>query len=657
MLLHRRVLDVRRGALIIDWHQRDPDGTVIRMRTLRLVSQADRPIGLQLATLEVDRPHVEVTFEALFGQADFGLELEHFEPNLGVWRTEQSDKHLAIAGATTLQRNGTDQPYSSIGPLRRSWTWTSIPGETIHFQRLVAIARSDSQQENAEGTARGALTRAQGLGWRGVLEAHEAAWSERWRCSDVEIKGDEQAQRSMRFAIYHLISAANPSDERVSVGARALTGDSYLGHVFWDTEIYLLPFFTLTWPEAARSLLMYRYHTLDAARAKAKRMGWRGALYAWESADTGEEATPDQILGPNGRPVDVLCGRHEHHISAAVAYAVWQYWQATEDSEFLCVAGAEMLLETARFWASYAEASADGSYHIRDVIGPDEYHERVDNSAYTNLMARWNIRRALETAALFHERWPDEWVKLSERMSLDEEELRIWRNVADCLTVRYDPVTRVLEQFEGYFALEDIDRADYAGRVTSVEGTLGRERIQRSKLIKQADIVALLALLPSEFDQDTRSANFSYYEPRCTHDSSLSRPMHGLVAARIGQMDAALRYFRETAAIDLGGKPGSSAGGIRIAALGGLWQAAVFGFAGLSLRDDGLALAPQLPEGWEALGFRVHWRGRQLAFRIEERGQVLTAFLGAGAPVKLFVGNHPYEITPGQQLQIQVKES
>jgi trehalose/maltose hydrolase-like predicted phosphorylase len=656
MLLHRRVLDMRRGAMVIDWHQRDPNGTVIRVRTLRVVSQADRAIGLQLATLQVDRPHIEVTFEALFGQADFGLELEHFEPNFGVWRTEQSGKHLAVAAVTALQRNNVDQPYSSVGPLRRSWTWISNPGETVHFQRLVAIARSDSRQEDAVGTARSALARAQGLGWRGVLEAHETAWSERWRCSDVEIEGDEQAQRSIRFAIYHLVSAANPSDERVSIGARALTGDSYLGHVFWDTEIYLLPFFTLTWPEAARSLLMYRYHTLDAARAKAKRMGWRGALYAWESADTGEETTPDQIMGPDGRPVDVLCGRHEHHISAAVAYAVWQYWYATEDSDFLRAAGAEMLLETARFWASCATASAEGDYHIRDVIGPDEYHERIDDNAYTNLMARWNIRCALETATLFHERWPDEWAKLSKRISLDEEELRIWRNVADRLTVRYDPVTRILEQFEGYFALEDVDRSEYAGRATSVEGAIGRERMKRSKLLKQADVVALLALIPGEFDRDTTSANFIYYEPRCTHESSLSRPMHGLVAARIGQMDTALRYFREAAATDLAGAPGSSAGGVRIAALGGLWQAAVLGFAGLKLRDDGLALTPRLPREWESLGFHIQWRGRQLAFRIEERGQALTASLHAGAPVKLFIGDHPHELAPGQQLRIPVTE-
>ena len=154
------------------------------------------------------------------------------------------------------------------------------------------------------------------------------------------------AQLALRFALYHLNSAANPADERVSIGARALTGDDYHGHVFWDTEIFLLPFYILTWPEAARTLLMYRFHTLDGARAKAAAMGWRGALYAWESADTGAEMTPEQVIGPDRRIVDILCGKQEQHISADVAYAVWQYWQATEDQSFLLDAGAEILIET-----------------------------------------------------------------------------------------------------------------------------------------------------------------------------------------------------------------------------------------------------------------------------------------------------------------------
>src|SRR5271166_3038022 len=301
MISHCRILDMRRGLLIVDWHQRDPAGTVVRVRSLRLVSQAERAIGLQLLRLEVEQGDVAVTLEAEFDQASLGLEVVRLEQSLGVWRTEQSGKALAMASAAALQLDAKDLVPSALGPLKSSWRWISAPGQVVSFERFVSVVRSDDRRVDPGAAAAQGLGRALRLGWRGVLEAHEAAWAERWRCSDVEVEGDDAAQQALRFAIYHLNSVANPVDERVSIGARALTGDAYLGHVFWDTEIYLLPYYTMTWPEAARTLLMYRYHTLDGARANAAKGGWRGAQYAWESADTGEETTPDHVFTPGGQ--------------------------------------------------------------------------------------------------------------------------------------------------------------------------------------------------------------------------------------------------------------------------------------------------------------------------------------------------------------------
>jgi trehalose/maltose hydrolase-like predicted phosphorylase len=524
------------------------------------------------------------------------------------------------------------------------------------MQRLLAVGRSANRHDDPAGPAQEALGQARRLGWRAVLDSHEAAWVARWRCSDVEVTGDDAAQRALRFATYHLNSAANPDDERVSIGARALTGDSYLGHVFWDTEIYLLPFYTLTWPEAARALLMYRYHTLDGARAKAARMGWHGALYAWESADTGEETTPDQIMGRDGRPVDVLCGRQEQHISADVASAVWHYWRATGDAAFLCEAGAEIMLETARFWASRAQAEADGLCHIRGVIGPDEYHETVDDNAYTNVMARWNIRRALDVAALLRARWPECWTRLAARLDLDDAALARWRTVADTMATGYDSGTRVFAQFAGFHDLEAIDLAEYAGRTAAIEELLGRDRVKRSQVLKQADVVALMALLPDAFDRPTIAANFGYYEPRCAHDSSLSRPLHAVVAARLGDTARALRYFHETAALDLTDAPGGSAGGIRIAALGGLWQVAVFGFAGLAPDGDSLGFDPQLPPGWHRLEFRLHWRSRRLRIGIEQAGTVLDAWLETGDALTIVVRGQTHTLASGQAMRVAVSQ-
>jgi trehalose/maltose hydrolase-like predicted phosphorylase len=536
------------------------------------------------------------------------------------------------------------------GPFRSSWHWVSAPGQVADFQRIIAVARGD--EPAGRQVVLDALVHARQIGWRGVLADHMAGWADRWRLSSVRIDGDSDSEHALRFATYHLNGAANPHDERVSIGARALTGDSYLGHVFWDTEIYVLPFYIATWPAAARALLMYRYHTLAGARAKAAHMGWRGAMYAWESTDTGEETTPERLLGPGGAVIEVLCGTQEQHITADIAYAVWQYWQATGDDGFMREAGAEILLETARFWASRAGREADGRCHIRGVIGPDEYHEHIDDSAYTNVMARWNIRRGVETAALLRARWPDRWAELAQTLNLGDAELQQWTEVADAMFTGLDPTSGMFEQFAGFHGLEAIDITQYADRTVPLDVVLGRERTQRAQVIKQADIVALLALLPEEFDPGTKLANFRFYERRCGHGSSLSRGMHALVAARLGEMELAARYFQETAATDLADASDSSAGGVHIAALGGLWQAAVFGFAGLSLGADAMGLEPRLPANWRALGFQVHWRGRLVSIDIDRVADKVSATLVAGEAMPLDVGGRRHRLEPGVMLLV-----
>jgi len=458
-------------------------------------------------------------------------------------------------------------------------------------------------------------------------------------------------QEAARFAVYHLTSAANPEDERVSVGARGLTGDAYFGHVFWDTEIYLLPFYVAVWPQAARALLMYRYHTLPGARAKADAMGYKGALYAWESADTGEETTPERVVGLSGETIDILTGRMEHHISADVAYAVWQYWRLTADDDFFLRAGAEILLETARFWASRAVAEADGRRHIRHVIGPDEYHEDVDDSAFTNVMARWNIARGLEAIDLMRARWPDRAAALWDLLALSEAELADWRDAVARIVTGFDPGTGLYEEFAGYHKLEPIDLSLYADRKVPIDVVIGRERTQRSQVVKQADVVALLALLPDEFPGAAAKANFHHYEPRCAHGSSLSAGIHALVAARLGAAETALRFLRQAAAADLELDP-NSAGGIRIAGLGGLWQAVMLGFAGLDMRGDTLGIDPRLPSQWRSLSFRVCWRGRSVAIRIS--GNTVQATLVEGEPMEMRIAAATHKLTPGETLQLSV---
>jgi trehalose/maltose hydrolase-like predicted phosphorylase len=480
-----------------------------------------------------------------------------------------------------------------------------------------------------------------------VLGDHERAWDARWKAAEIVIEGDSDVQRAVRFATYHLMSVANPVDERVSIGARALSGDAYLGHVFWDTEVYLLPFYTAVWPDAARALLMYRYHTLPGARAKAAEGGFRGALYAWESADTGEETTPEHVVAPDGSVVDILCGRLEQHISADVAYAVWQYWRVTGDDSFMLDAGAEILLETARFWASRADAEADGKRHIRHVIGPDEYHEDVDDNAFTNVMARWNIARALETVEVLRIRWPARAAELKDKLGLDTDELMDWRDAVARLVTGLDESTGLYEQFEGFHGLELIDLSAYANRTQPMDVVIGHERTQKAQVVKQADVVALIALLPEVFEGTAAELNFRHYEPRCGHGSSLSPAMHALVAARLGDPDMALRYMQDIADFD---PDPAAAGGVRIAGLGGLWQAVVMGFGGLDLTGDVPKLDPHLPSRWTSLAFRIFWRGREIAFRITE--DAVEATLLSGEPTDLRIRDEVRTVRPADQREM-----
>ena len=644
---YRMSLDMSRGALFTECrHTRD--NVAVRVHEMRLVSASQRAIGLQRIRFLIEQGDSEVRLEALVAPADAALRLDHEEPALAVWRAHRSAKGLAMAATAFLTVDNVDLSADGLNGLSMAWNWQTSPRQVVEFSRLVALEIDDAGSTDLAARARQELDAAVRLGWSGVLARHEDAWSHRWRASDVQIEGDPAAQQALRFAAYHLNGAVNPDNEFVSVAARGLTGEDYAGHVFWDTEIFLLPFYCLTWPEAARALLMYRFHTLDGAREKAARLGWRGALYAWESADTGADVTPDQAVAPDRQVFDILCGSQEQHISADVAYAVWQYWTLTRDEAFLLNAGAEILLETARFWVSRAVPEEDGRRHIREVIGPDEYHESIDDNAFTNVMARWNIERGVEVANLLRQHWPDRWAALSMDLGLTDTEFASWPAAAEALSTGFNADTGLFEQFEGYSNLEDIDLQAYEGRSVPIDVVLGRDRTAASQIIKQADVVALLVLLPETFPDGADAANFAWYAPRCSHGSSLSTAMHGLAAARLGRTRQALDYFRRTSAIDLSDAKAAIGGGLHMAALGGVWMTTVMGFAGVSFTEDGIRLRPQLPPDWTTMHIPLQWRGRALEVAIDAVGQSLSIVVRTGEAMAAYVGDARYWLEPGQ---------
>ena len=468
-------------------------------------------------------------------------------------------------------------------------------------------------------------------------ESHIQCWNNHWNNANLIITGDSHAQKCINFAMYHLINSGKYSGNYISIPARNLSGEAYKGHIFWDTEIYMLPFFILTYPQIARQLLMYRYNTLLGARKNAELEGYKGASFAWESTDNGLEVAPTEVISPFGEIINIFTSEYEHHISPDIAYAIWQYWQVTGDDDFLINFGSEIIFETARFCESLLEQAEDGYYHMYNLVGPDEYHELVDDNAYTNIIVQYNFEIALKSAELMKTKYKDKYEKLQETIRLEDKELEFWSEIKDKIYIKQDPETKVYEQFTGYFDLEFINIHEYdENRITPMDVILGRERTRESQVIKQPDVIMFLYLIANKFSKETIEANYDFYEPRTGHGSSLSPSIHSIVAARLGKMDQAYKYFKQAAEIDLYNNMGNASGGIHMAAMGGLWQAIVMGFGGMYIYDQGLMFDPHVPDQWEGLEFSVYWHKQKVNLKIKK--EEITIEITGNKAVNLSIG-------------------
>jgi trehalose/maltose hydrolase-like predicted phosphorylase len=455
--------------------------------------------------------------------------------------------------------------------------------------------------------------------WPTALNANAAAWQQEWDRTDVIIEGDDEAQLAIRFNLFQMLIAAPRHDDRVNIGAKTLSGFGYRGHTFWDTEIFMLPLFTYTAPHIARNLLTYRWRTLPAARRKAQANGFEGAQFAWESADTGDEVTPTWVphFADKTKLVRIWPGDIEIHISADIAYAAHQYWQATGDDAWFIDQGAELILDTAKFWAARAEWQPDrdgGRYEYRDVIGPDEYHEHVDNNYYTNRMAQWNLQTALHVLEWLVGRAPARAQDLIAQLDLSAERLAKWRDVIEKLYVPVQP-SGLIEQFENYFKLDDVPLASLEPRTKSLQEVFGIEGGNQRQGIKQPDVLMLQYLLRSDFSDEAVRVNYDYYAPRTDHTygSSLGPSIMAIMACAAGKPEAAYEHFIHALHADLYDVRGNADDGIHAASAGGIWQVVVFGFAGLRITPTGWATQPRLPRHWKRLAFKFFHRGRQIA--------------------------------------------
>lgn len=625
-----RELDVRSATLTRRVLWQSPAGDVVRLTFERFASAADE----HLLALRVSgrvlhgAPRLRVC-GGIETRVSLPSGYNHWQPwttgSIGpdsVWarsQTTQSGYALAMAAALATDLDVTSSLLADGAHPQVEFSAALDEGQAFTITKLVTLFTSrDSADPLADAQA--ALSRARQAGYAALYAAHCEHWGRLWADSDVALEGDPFLQQALRFCIYHVLIAAPQRDDQVSIGAKTLSGAGYRGHVFWDTELFMVPLLTLTQPQLARNLLMYRYHRLPGARAKAQANGYEGAMFPWESADTGEEVTPQWTLpDASGKRIRIWTGELEQHVTSDIAYAIAQYWQWTGDDAFMRDYGAEIVLDGARFWASRVEWNADqGRYEIRNVIGPDEYHEDVDNSVFTNAMARWHLQTARQVWAWLNERHPEQAAALGRKLSIDQAALDRWQDVIDRIYIPFDAERRIHIQYDSFFDLKPVDVLAYQPRVASLQSVFGYEATRHLRIIKQADVVMLMALLGAQVgDRDVRLNNWETYYPLCDHGSSLSPAVHAWVAARLGKLDLARELFEHAAEIDLRDNKGNSRDGIHGAACGGLWQALAFGFAGLHLTADGPAVDPHLPAGWNRLQFPVRYRGERYTVTVE----------------------------------------
>jgi kojibiose phosphorylase len=660
-----RCLDLRQGVLFRKTVLKDSKGRETLIEGLRFVSRANRhraAIRLYITPLNYAGT-LSTNVMALESQIDGRVfnwtrkikdRVKHLTTlkisKLGGWgmyiETATRDRDLRVAQGSALRVNNlkgeniiSERKFGEFGDMVREFAeFTADQGQTIVVDKTVVTFTSrDAAKEILSSKVTTELDAFTSTGIDAELKAHQLVYQDFWKRSDIEFEGDSKALNALRFNIFHLGSSSNEQDPNVSIAAKALHGEGYTGHVFWDTEIFMLPFFIYTQPEAAKALLRYRYSILDGARKNAALSGCKGARFPWEAAIDGKEECVKWVFD-FGMNIRIWCGETEYHITEDVAYGIWDYYRATGDLNFMLKAGIETIVETARFWSTLAKWIPEKNrFEIHEVMGPDEFHLFTNNNAYTNHLAHWNICKALELLEMLKDKHPDVYSNLISKISLTPEDLKLLKNVKEKMYLPASNSKKIVEQFDGYFQKADpaITKLNEHGLPEWPEG-FSLANVDDSQLIKQADVVMLMLLLPERFSPEEAKKSFEYYEKRSLHSSSLSASMYSIMGMRVGDPGKAYQYFKTTALVDLEDNQGNTHMGIHAASTGGCWQVVIYGFGGLSVDKKGqLNIDPCLPKEWKKMRYRVCWQGSLLEVIIENNLPQVKIIEGGEVTIKI----------------------
>ncbi len=532
--------------------------------------------------------------------------------------------------------------------VQQHYTADLQPGQSVVLEKYVAYAWSLPGGGDTETSLLNAMSTSLGQALTQDFDTHREnqarACAAFWREADLMIDGDPAIEQALRFNLFHLLQSTG-RDGSGSAAAKGLTGEGYEGHYFWDAEAFILPVLALTSPEQARSMLDYRVHTLDRARAHAREMNHPvGALYAWRTI-SGDECS---AYFPSGSA--------QYHINAAIAFAIRLYVDATGDTDFLAHGGAEALFETARLWhnVGYYNPRRDNAFCICQVTGPDEYTALVDNNYYTNHMAQQHLRYAAVIAAqLAHER-PAEYARIATAIHLSEKEIAAWLAAADAMYLPVDPALGIFPQDDDF-----LDKPRLPVSHSSEQGhrplllQMHPLTIYRHQVCKQADVLQAFVLAGNAIDKDSKRRNFDYYEGVTVHDSTLSASTFSIVASEVGYADKAYRYFLDTLRVDLDNLHGNTSHGVHMAAMAGSWLALTWGFGGMRPVDGRPAFAPTLPDAWKSYRFGLRWQDAHIRVSVSKSG--VEYALTEGTQAEILHHSQPLLLRVGQSIHLPLQ--
>jgi alpha,alpha-trehalose phosphorylase len=673
LLQYERTLDFQTGILRREVVWLTPAGKRVKVVSTRMVSFPERHLAImtiEVTLLDSDAP-ITISCQLLNrqdGEDEYAgagdrsathdprkaeriknrvfLPGEHWQDgdrSVLSYRISNSRMTVAAAADHSIDTENTYsvERYADADIAKNVYAVAAKKGVPVTVTKAVSyhISRTTPTRELIDRCAR-TLARTDSEGIEVQYRKQREWLDDYWRKSDIEVPGDDALQQAVRWNLFQLAQATARADG-FGIAAKGVTGSGYGGHYFWDTEIYMVPFLAYTSPLWARNALRAREHMLPLARKRARQLNEGGALFPWRTIN-GEEAS-----------AYYAAGTAQYHINADVTYALAKFVYATDDIGFLANGAIDIAVETARMWMTLGFWRSNGgdSFEIHGVTGPDEYTTVVNNNLFTNVMARFNLRYAASTARTLQREMPEDYARMRLRLNLHEEELEDWDRAADAMHIPYSDALQIHPQDSHFLEREVWDLQNTPPEQKPLMLHFHPLVIYRFQVLKQADVVLALFLQGNQFTLEEKLADFDYYDPLTTSDSTLSNVVQSIIAAEIGYQDLALEYFLHSLFVDLADLHHNTSDGVHVASAGGIWSALVSGFGGMRDHDGELTFDPRLPASWPGLRYRLLWHGTRLLIDVSRESMRVSVIEGE-TPVAFSVRGDRYEVAPGADLDI-----